>query len=117
MFRIECFCDDRKVGDVLRLLAGLAVGQPVAQPVVNAAMKNGKMIAKTNGSPIELLRVWVKKSGLKAVSATDLKRFQVEHGRSPTGYSFLARQAQKAGLLKKSPKGKGNKSRYEVVGA
>ena len=39
MFKVEFFVDDKRLGNALRALAGLAHGAPTAIPVVNAEPK------------------------------------------------------------------------------
>ena len=44
MFRIECFCDDKKLVSTMKALSGLVTDLNV-QPVAGAQLKNGKIEA------------------------------------------------------------------------
>jgi hypothetical protein len=111
MFRIEIFCDDRKLVDVLRGIAGLAIGNPKIQPVVNAEKKkNGKIeAALPNGKIEEMLHANITNNKLSTIDASYVKGFLKSIGKAPTSYSYCINQAIKTGWLKKTGKGSGMK--------
>ena len=126
MFRIECFCDDRKLPDVLRALAGLALGQPVIVPVINAEVIKGKknkkpeqeqeqeqVVATTRGRLADLFALHLAKDKPEAVDTNYARGFLKSIGRPPGNASYMLQETKKAGLLRKA--GKGNQSRYTVV--
>ena len=113
MFRIECFVDDRRLAEALRALTGLAVGSPAVQPVVNAAKKNGAVVAAGRGDHPEMFLKYAKANKLDKFAATAMREYCLSHGMAATSYSYLAKQLVKAGVIKKS--GKGTKATYTVV--
>jgi len=113
--RIEAFCDDKNVGKVLRLLAGMVYDVPKVTPVVNAKAKGSTLEPATNGRLLSLFSAWLKKSKLTEVTHADLKLFVVSVGRVESAYTKLRADAQAAGVLKKH--GAGKTARYVVAGA
>jgi hypothetical protein len=114
--RVELFCDDLKVGKVLRALAGLALQPPKVQPVINAEMRGGEVAAEaTNGALLELFRKWLIKKKLSVVVAAHIKRFLSESGLAEGKYGYLLKRAKESGLVRQ--KGRGIRSSYLVVGA
>lgn len=113
MFRIECFCEDRKLVEVLHALNGLVTMHTPPQPVVNAALVNGKLSAKTDGSAMQLLAAWIKKNKLKQLRMSDMRNFAKENGKSPGSAGYFTNQAIKAGILKKH--GRNGNAYFEVL--
>jgi hypothetical protein len=113
VFRVNLFCDDKKLADVLRGLAGLAVGNPEVQPVVNAEKKNGKVVAAGSGDNAALFAKYAKTNKLTKIKATDLRGFCKSIGVSETSYGYFGKQLQKAGAIKKH--GTGSASYYTVT--
>jgi len=111
MFRVNLFCEDKKLADVLRGLAGLAVGNPEVQPVVNAVHKNGK-IAAASGSLVEQFASYVKQNKITKFTSAEMKEFTKLAGMSPSSRSYLVKQLQTAGAVKKH--GAGQKTYYTV---
>jgi len=111
--RIELFCDDRKVGEVLRLVAGVAIGQPSVQPVVNAENKDGQLKAESSGDKIALFRKWLAKKKLAEVNSDLGREFCKSVGSDPESYNYLFGKARDLGLLRKV--GKGTHSRWKVT--
>lgn len=110
MFRIETFCDDRKLGDVLRALSGKVIGQPTIQPVINAEKTEGKkptVKAQGDNDVSEMLIAWLKQKGLQTFKAPVVYDFLKEHGRSKGSYSYVLKRAVALGLITKH-KGKNN---------
>ena len=113
MFRISFFCDDKKLANALRGLAGVAAGSPEVQPVVNAEKKNGKVQAAGNGDNAALFAKYAKANKLTKIKATDLRGFCKSIGVSETSYGYFGKQLQKAGAIKKH--GTGSASYYTVI--
>jgi hypothetical protein len=116
MFRVSFFVDDRKLGDTLRMLAGVAKGSPEVLPVVNADVgKGGKLVAQTNGGSADLFRQYIKSHNFSIVNANQAKDFLKSVGRGPGSSNYVLRQAVKHGHLKRVAGTKGTKSAYRVV--
>jgi hypothetical protein len=115
MFRIECYCDDKKLHLVLEALEGLIHPSPKINRIVNAGFENGQMKALTEGSMVEALQAHLKKTKIKEFRAEFVKAFLKGAGWSPTSYSHCLKEAVKVGLLRRT--GTGSASRYIVRGA
>jgi hypothetical protein len=114
MFRVEFYCDDKRLGEALVALTGLARGQPVITPIANAKQaSNGKIVAASRGDPGDLFLKYVKQHKLERPVAEDFRKFAKSIGRSPTGYSHLIKQLVVRQIVKKS--GKGTKTGYTVL--
>ena len=112
MFRVNFFCEDKKLADALRGLAGLAAGSPEVQPVVNAVHKNGK-IAAASGSLEEQFHRYAKSHKIEKFKSVDLAEFCKLTGMAPASRGYLIKQLQKAGAVKKH--GVGTKTHYTVT--
>ena len=116
MFKIECYCDDKYLAAVMHALSGKVLNLKT-QSVPNATAKNGALAARTNGDVAQMLRKWIAQKKLTRVTATDIKQFQSDIGRSPAGYSNALTQGKKAGILKRAKGTKGAKAGYDVLAA
>ena len=110
MFRIELFCEDKNLANALRALTGLAIGQPVVMPVINATTKGNTVVPGSRaGSLTELFFEHLRKQSAGTVIVRkDVDAFTAQHGR-PTSSQHMLRQALRHGLLKQEGTGKGNK--------
>jgi hypothetical protein len=116
VFKIEdVYCDDKKVGDVLRALLGLVVGIPKAIPVINAKAERGKIKALTNGKLIDMFAHYITSQKADTIKPAEVKAWLKKMGRSPLSYGYLQKQAVKSGLLKKT--GATSNSLYYVIRA
>ena len=114
MFRLEFFCEDKQLPKVLHALSGMISGQPTVQPVANAMLdKSGKVVAKTDGDPVSIMRQHFKENGVTTVTSALAREMTQLCGMVPSSYQYLLKQAVKGGLLKKTGKGVG--TRYHVV--
>jgi hypothetical protein len=113
LFRIEFFCDDKKLAEALRGLAGIALGDPKIMPVVNGEASNGKVVARTPGELPDLFKAYAKSEGLKIFQATDIKKFCKHLGRPESSYGYYLKRLMASGVFKKS--GKGAKMIYTLV--
>jgi hypothetical protein len=114
MFRIECFCDDKRLAEILNALNGKAY-QVSAIPVANARKAAGGAVRQINGSTTELLMAGIAKRKLRDVGAQDMKAIMVEAGFNETSYSHPLKQAQDMGLLKRVPAKNQKYTRYKVI--
>jgi hypothetical protein len=113
MFKIDnVVCDDKKLADVLRALAGLVLQTPQPVPVVGAMVKNGKV--QSAGDVVTLFAAELKKRKAVEIAALDMREFLRSIGRPVNSYSYFVTQAQKLGLLKRKPRTKGPDTRYLV---
>jgi len=117
MFKIEAIVDDKRVGDALRALLGIARGMPHAIPIVNAEehpAEPGKLKAKSNGSLLGMFEQWlIANKPEEPMRVGIIRVFLKAKGRPVGSAGYLAKQAVAAGLLKKSGTGSGTK--YHVV--
>lgn len=104
MFRVTFFCDDKRVGDCLRALAGLAQGTPEVVPVVNAVKgANGELKPKIrDGNVHDLFVDWIKQHRKTEVVSTDVKEFLREVGASPLSHSYVLTVARERGVVRKT---------------
>jgi hypothetical protein len=121
MFEIKnVFCDDKKVGDVLRVLAGLVIEAPVAVPVTAAAVKNGKVVSTlppgSKGSAREQFMQYVLTQGFDSVNAEMAQKFLRSIGHSPIASGNLIFKLSQEGFLSK-PKGQKGKPGDWLVNA
>jgi len=120
MFRIEIFVEDKKLAEALRGLVGLALEAPKVTPIVNAKAHKGKVVAATNGDPIELFQKYAHDKGLKdEIKVNDFRDFTKAIGRSANSYSHFITKLVKANVIKKGripgKKGNVNSMRYILV--
>jgi hypothetical protein len=102
LFRIEIFCDDKKLSYILWALTGHVLGDPKIQPVVNAAKKNGKVRAKTSGKQMEMFAEFLKKLNPKTVVTSPMVReFCEKNGWKGDSCYYVVWQAKQRKLLKR----------------
>ena len=110
--RVVFFCPDKKVGEVLRALAGIALDTPEVTPVTNAIKtKNG--LRQEHGSTMEAFVKYIKKNKLKEVTAAQGRELMRELGIRERNYSNLFRHALDNGVLRR--RGSGMKTRWMVA--
>jgi hypothetical protein len=114
MFRIECFCDDKRVAQILHALSGMAY-EVKAVPVANAKKVGGKL-RQISASSVETLMIGIAKRKLKDVGAQDMKAIMIEAGFKDASYSHPLKEAQDLGLLKRLPATNAKMTRYRVTG-
>lgn len=115
MFRIECFCEDSKLGLVLQAIKGLAYDvRPT--PVGNAKVIGGRVQAKVNGGSIEILLAGLRQRKLKEFQASDAREIFSAQGLEGKAYSNALTRAKGAGIIKMKQRAKGTTGfRYEVT--
>lgn len=101
MMRITFYCKDQKTGEVLRLLAGIAIGTPEVQPVSNASVVNGHLKADTEGNAMDMFVAWLKKTKKTELIASDVKEYCRDVGKAESSYGYLVSKAKRQGLIKK----------------
>ena len=111
--RIEFFVKDNKVGEALRNLAGLAVGDPKVQPVVNGAIRKGKVVATNNGETVDMFLKYAKTKSMKEFTPKDLRAFAKSIGKSESSATYLSSQLVKNGVVKRT--GNTTNTRYTLV--
>jgi hypothetical protein len=113
MFKIECFVDDKKLGQLLMALSGIAY-DVTPTPVVNAK-RVGKAVKQVAGSKLELLMTGLHSRKLKEFAAVDCKAIfgkdYPEHA-----YSGPLAEAIGMGLIKKLPAANAKFQRYRLTG-
>jgi hypothetical protein len=110
--RVEFFCPDKKVGEALRALAGIALQTPEVTPVTNAVKtKNG--LRQEHSSTMEAFVKYIKKNRLKEITAGQGREFMRELGQREKNYSNTFRNAAEQGILRR--RGSGMKTRWIVA--
>jgi len=106
MFRVEFFCDDKRLAEALRSLAGVAIGDPKAQPVTNGENKNGAVVALDDGNVAMAFVRYAKTHKLTSPVAEDFRDFCRYLGKSQTSYMYYRKKLIELGALKRRGKGK-----------
>jgi hypothetical protein len=99
LFRIECFVEADRLGEVLWLLAGKVLSL-TQHPIINARKKNSEVIAKTRGDLVEIFSAWLQEKKLTEFTPAIAREFCTSHGRSETSYGALLTRAAEAGVVK-----------------
>jgi len=113
MFRVELFCDDRKLPDVLRALTGLLIGEPKIQPVVNGKKENGVLVASNRGTLNEMFVKYAKTHSLTKFAPVELKEFCRYTGYAESSYNYVLDVLKANKLVRKH--GSGRNVRYSAV--
>lgn len=112
MFRIECFCEDKHLAQIMHALAGLAKNL-VVLPVANARpAKNGKIEAEIPGGMIGLIHKKVKAHD--DFARPDVVAILRKAGRSPSAAGHYLRDMLKHDMIEKMPGTKGPHTRYRA---
>jgi hypothetical protein len=118
MFRVIYYVDDRKLGESLTRLVGLAQGAPEVQPVTNAkAQRNGKIVATSGGSVQDQFLAHLREHNIATITSKVAAEFLTALGRSRSNSTALLQRLSKAGALKRLPgkRGKGNPANYTIA--
>jgi len=114
MIRLECFIEEKNVGNVMQRIAGL-VKEPQWHPVVNVAKKpNGKLEQATNGDLVAMFDKWLQEKKIKGTNAAGARMFLESIGQPPGRASYLLQRAQAYGVIKKKPGGANKTAIYMV---
>lgn len=114
MFRVTFMCDDKRLGEVLRALTGLARGAPVAVPVTNEEVDSkGNIKAKSNGKLVHMFIEHLHKLKTESFTPKDAQVWLKSVGMSPLSSSYVLKAALAAGAVKRT--GKSSKSVYHIV--
>lgn|SRR5262245_21578433 len=105
MSRVVFFCDDRKVGQILRMLAGYALQPPEVTPVVNAVVANGKLEQKTNGKASEMFAAYMRSKKVTEFGKSELAGYLVGIGRSPKSAGTVLNHLFQEKLAKRKGRG------------
>jgi hypothetical protein len=109
MFKIECYCDDKKLAKALWMLQTVGVYNVTSVPVVNATKTANGSVRQAAGTMLEALAAYIKANKLKEVQPIDMKRFVEKRGIRT--YSNVLRDAVEAGMLRRI----GDEYRYRVI--
>jgi hypothetical protein len=112
MFRVSFYCEDKRLGDALRVLTGLAKGTPEAVPVVNVEEDGGKLKAKSNGKLVTMFIEYLHKTKVQEFKAPFVRDWLKENGFSMLSYNYVLKHVVAHGLIKRA--GAGNNSGYLV---
>jgi hypothetical protein len=117
LFRIEFFCDGKRLPAAVTAITGIAIGDPKIQGVINATKKpNGKLESKTDGDVVSLFLVWLNEhKDKKVLRAEDFREFSKSIGRPETAYIAIKNHImKKGGQLRRT--GTGSATAYKVLG-
>src|SRR5262252_738625 len=103
MFRIEIYCDDKKLSFILWALAGHVLGEPKCQPVVNAVAKNGRVKAETSGDPVEMFLKHLADRGGTSFNPAFMQDWCVSLGMKRKSYSNILAKGIAAKAWKRTP--------------
>lgn len=121
MFKVEFYCDDKKVGVALWRLLGIAIGKPEATPVVNAKPKrNGKIEQVTrSGNATDLFLAELRKERQRQINIADVRAWLDASGAAASGSAGYVLKQLKARKLIKMARGptKGHAVKYDVLPA
>lgn len=112
MFKIEAFCDDKRLPDVLRALAGKAMNV-VAVPVLNAQPKE-QVKAIGRGDVVEMFLRRLQEQRKREFRAPDLASFLEEIGLSKTSVGHYLTRMRRAKIA--SCRGKSRGASWTLVG-
>lgn len=106
MFRVVTFIEDKNLATFLKMLPGLARGEPSVTPVVNVAEPNKKAIkAESGGSVLEMLTAYLRKRKSNRVTSQDLREFAKSIGMNgKTAPNYIWKVGIQAGVLKPTNK-------------
>lgn len=107
------FCLDRKAGDIIRAISGMAIKHEI-MAVANGQVKGGKVEAANNGELVNMFAKWLAKRKVKRTNAGMTREFLQSIGQPIERYSYLLKKSGEYGVIKKV--GKGKQSAYAVQG-
>jgi hypothetical protein len=105
MFRVTYFVEDKNLGQSLQLLQGLARGVSEVQPVTNATVRNGKLVAVSGGTVPEQFLAYCKHHKLTQFRRRELAEFCRTIGRGPNAAGSLVTNMLKTGVVSRVGKG------------
>jgi hypothetical protein len=115
VFKVEFFVDDKRLGHALLALVGIAHGQPSVLPVVNVKKKGNGLAPQTPGNSMDRFAVALKDFEGRTFNAGDVRALMKSLGLAEKSYSYMLQRALAAKLVKKTGKGQGTATRYEVL--
>lgn len=107
---IKCIVADKRVVEVVRMLKPFALDPPVVDPMDESPAKkieSGKSIRQMVFEYVDSL----VKSGVKKITARELRKFCVDRGAQENSYSYALKLLVDEGRFKKTK----TASLYEVV--
>lgn len=107
MFRVVFFVENRKLGDSLEALKGLAHSMEPPQPMVNAE-KDGKGKLKPStrsGGLVDLAAKEMRNRVGATITSDDMKKLAVKHGGAEQSYWYITRGLLDMGLIKRTETG------------
>lgn len=115
MFKIEdLYVEDRKLGDLLKAIAGIARGMPRPVPVANIEETGRGLKAKSNGGNlVDVFTDHLIKQKISEFGPRDVQTWLVNNGYSKLSAYYITRNLRKSGVVKLS--GKSSAARYQVI--
>lgn len=115
MFKIELFCDDKRLPTILRSLASLGALNVTSVPVANAEQRNGKVRQQSNEEGLTPSEAAIYTSAPKGhpFKPKDAASWLANAGFSRSSTSSVLCQLVKAKRLKRTGKSAG--TTYEVL--
>jgi len=117
LWRLVMFCDDKRLPEVMRSVAGKVMNMEPPTPVQNASAKGGSVKSLTNGDMVAVFIEYCAKNNIKSITRTELKDWLKARGKPGTYIAYFAQKMLGYGVAKKSKagKGKGAPVRYDIV--
>jgi hypothetical protein len=115
MFKIQFFCDDKKVGDALRGLMGIALGIPEAMPVVNAEVTKTGIKQQSGGSLPQMFVHYITSNKIDRITPAETRAWCKKQGMSPLSASYVLKNAVNMRVLRKE--GMSSKTVYFIIRA
>ena len=114
MFKVEdVYVDDRKLGDLLKAIAGIAIGHPRPVPVINAEPHKGVVKAKGNGSNmVEVFTEYLAADKIETFRPADVRAWLAKNGRSKLSANYIMKGLLKSHMVKRT--GKSSATTYHV---
>lgn len=111
MFKIEdLYVDDKRLGDLLKAVAGIAKGTPRAVPMMNI---DDRLAANSGGGNLsQVFADHLVKNKIEAFSPQDVKMWLAKNGRSKLSASYITKGLIKVGMIKRT--GQSSATRYTV---
>jgi len=106
MFHIDCFCEDKHVGLILRTLASVGAYNVNAKPAPDAALSGGKVRSKRiEGLNKGASAVASSLNGASEVTTEEIKAILHKAGLAESSYGHVRNELVAKKILKQKSKG------------
>lgn len=102
MFKIEFFCDDKRLAPALRALTGIALQAPSVTPVINAEAHRNGIRQATNGTITDLFTAHMDKTKPDTISVALVRDFLKSQGTSGASAQYVLKKLLKSKRIRKA---------------